>query len=238
MTIALYNDDAYLKSCEAKLLVVHDQSIVVDQTVFYPLGGGQLGDSGILSIEGETYNIIDTVWGEGTQILHQLDRPIIGDVVSASITLELDWQRRIKLMKMHTCLHLICSMFDFPIVGARVGPEKGHLDYFTDGAPIDKLASEEILQEIITQNHQISTEKVPENEFHEFMKDRDIIGSMPPVKNGVVRFVRIGDAANPLDYQPCGGTHVNNTSEIDHLTIGSIKSKGKGIRRLGIKISE
>lgn len=234
MTIALYNEDAYLKSCEAKIVAIDENIVALDQSVFYPLGGGQLGDAGTLSVDGESYNIVDTIWGADTQISHILDRPMNADLVSADAKLELDWQRRFRLMMMHSSLHLICSMFEFPIVGARVGPDKGHLDYFTDGAPIDKQKSEEILQDLISKNHQISTEKVPENEFEIFMKDRHLIGGMPPVKNGVVRFVRIGDVQNPLDYQPCGGTHVNNTSEIQALTIGSIKSKGKGIRRIAI----
>lgn len=235
MTQALYNDDAYLKSCQAKIVAVNEQSVAVDQTIFYPVGGGQLGDTGILSLGGEDYNIVDTIWGEGTQILHVLDRSVPSSALEADISLAIDWQRRFRIMQMHTCLHLICSMFEYPIVGARVGPDKGHLDYLTEGAPIDKLESEDILQNIIAQHHDISTEKVPEDEFEIFMKDRHLIGGMPPVKNGVVRFVRIGETADPLDYQPCGGTHVNNTSEISSLTIGSIKSKGKGIRRFGIK---
>lgn len=129
-------------------------------------------------------------------------------------------------------------MFDFPIVGARVAPLKSHLDYFTDGEAIDKLASDEILQNIISQNLNISTEKVPEAEFQAFMENRHLIGGMPPVKNGVVRFVRIGEVDNPIDYQPCGGTHVRNTDEIKNLHIATIKSKGKGIRRLNVKLVE
>lgn len=238
MTISLFNDDAYLKSCDAKIVAVGENSISVDQTIFYPLGGGQLGDTGILTLDGENYNIIDTTWGEGTQISHITDRPVPESAVSANVSMAVDWHRRFRLMQMHTCLHLICSMFDFPIVGARVGPDKGHLDYFTDGEVIDKAASEEIMQNIIGQNLIISTEKVPEDDFQTFMKDRHLIGGMPPVKNGVVRFVRIGDAENPLDYQPCGDAHVQNTSEIKVLTIANIKSKGKGSRRLGVKFLE
>ena len=235
MTQSLYNDDAYLKSCEAKVVKIDDVSVQLDQTVFYPLGGGQLGDTGKLSIDGEDYNIVDTIWGEGTKISHILDRPLTVDAVSADVSLSLDWQRRFRLMQIHTSLHLICSMFDYPIVGARVGPDKGHLDYLTEGAAIDKLESNEILQELIAQNFSIETEKIPEDEFDQFMQGRHLIGGMPPVKNGVVRFVRIGDAQQPLDYQPCGGTHVGNTSEIAPLQVQSIKSKGKGIRRLSIQ---
>lgn len=235
MTKSLYNDDAYLKSCAAKIISVDDVTVQLDQTVFYPLGGGQLGDTGILSVDGEDYNIIDTIWGEGTKISHILDRPLTPDAISADASLSLDWQRRFRLMQIHTTLHLICSMFDYPIVGARVGADKGHLDYLTEGAAIDKLESNEILQELIAQNLAIETEKVAEDEFDEFMKGRHLIGGMPPVKNGVVRFVRIGDVAAPLDYQPCGGTHVLNTSEISPLQVQSIKSKGKGIRRLAVQ---
>ncbi|MBL1419845.1 MAG: alanyl-tRNA editing protein [Alphaproteobacteria bacterium] len=237
MTKSLYNDNAYLKSCAAKIISVDDVTVQLDQTVFYPLGGGQLGDTGILSVNGEDYNIIDTIWGEGTKISHILDRPLAADAISADVTLSLDWQRRFRLMQIHTCLHLICSMFDYPIVGARVGPDKGHLDYLTEGAAIDKIASNEILQDLIAQNFTIETEKVAEDEFDEFMQGRHLIGGMPPVKNGVVRFVRIGDVAAPLDYQPCGGTHVLNTSEIMPLQVQSIKSKGKGIRRLAVQFS-
>ncbi|MGL1920514.1 MAG: alanyl-tRNA editing protein [Hyphomicrobiales bacterium] len=238
MTISLFNQDAYLNSAKANIVAVAENSVAVDQTIFYPLGGGQLGDTGTLRFNDETYNIIDTIWGEGIQILHLLDKPLPSEAVSENVLLSLDWQRRFNLMKMHTCLHLICSMFDFPIVGARVAPLKGHLDYFTDGEAIDKLASDEILQNIISQNLNISTEKVPEAEFQNFMENRHLIGGMPPVKNGVVRFVRIGEVDNPIDYQPCGGTHVRNTSEIKNLHIATIKSKGKGIRRLNVKLVE
>lgn len=238
MTVALYNDDAYLKSCQAKIVDIDDMTVHLDQTVFYPLGGGQLGDTGILSIDGEDFQIVDTIWGEGTRISHILDRPLAVDAVSANVSLTLDWQRRFRLMQMHTSLHLICSMFDYPIVGARVGPDKSHLDYLTEGETIDKLESDEILQDLIEQNFTIETEKIAEDEFEQFMQGRHLIGGMPPVKSGVVRFVRIGDAAKPIDYQPCGGTHVHNTSEIISLRIGSIKSKGKGIRRLAVQFSE
>lgn len=238
MTKALYNDDAYLESCTAKIVAIGEMSVTLDQTVFYPLGGGQLGDTGVLSIDGETYNIVDTIWGDGTQISHILDRPLAQDLITTDAMLTIDWQRRLRLMKMHTSLHVICSMFDFPIVGARVGPDRGHLDYFTDGVPIDKLKQDEIFQNILAQNLDVDVENVAENEFEEFMKDRHLIGGMPPVKNGVVRFVRIGDAEQPIDYQPCGGTHVRNTSEISGLGVAQVKSKGKGIRRLVVKFSE
>lgn len=236
MTQALYNEDAYLKTCQAKIINVNDQTVQLDQTIFYPLGGGQLGDTGVLSLNGEDYNIVDTIWGEGTKISHVLDRPLAGDAVSGEVLLTLDWQRRYKLMLMHTSLHVICSMFDFKIVGARVGPDKSHLDYLTNGLPIDKMEADEKFQHLISQNHAISTEKIAEDEFHIFMKDRDIIGSMPPVKSGVVRFVRIGEADKPLDYQPCGGTHVKNTSEITNIFVKQTKSKGKGVRRLAVAI--
>ncbi|TQV72155.1 alanyl-tRNA editing protein [Aliikangiella marina] len=233
MTIALFADDAYLKACQAKVTAINERGgIILDQTVFYPTGGGQPGDSGTLSIDGRTINIATTIKDRDTgEIVHvpadNQPELMIGENVQASI----DWQRRYLHMRMHTALHLLCSVIPCGVTGGQIGEAKSRLDFDIGEASLDKQAISEALQALVNQNLTVTTQWITDQELDQ---SPDLVRTMsvqPPKGAGKVRLLKIGDT---VDLQPCGGTHVKNTAEIGALKVSKIENKGKRNRRVNI----
>lgn len=234
MTTFLFRDDAYLQSTPATVIEVTDEGgIVLDQTVFYAASGGQPGDSGqLLRADGSSIVIATAIHPDGdkTRIVHVPAEgqplPSVGDTVTA----EIDWDRRHRLMRMHTALHLLSVVFPFPVTGGQVGEDKGRLDFDMPEVPenLDALVAE--LNAMIEADHPVSSEWITDAEMEE---RADLIKTMkvkPPMGQGRVRLVRIGD----VDLQPCGGTHVASTGEIGPVAIGKIEKKGKINRRVSL----
>lgn len=234
MTEFLFRSDSYLASAPATVLAIAgDGGIVLDQTIFYASSGGQPGDTGWLErADGTRIAIAATVHPEGdkTTIAH-LPAPgehslAAGDPVTANI----DWDTRYKLMRMHTALHLLSVVLPFPVTGGSIGADKGRLDFDMPEAPADLTAVEARLNALVAGNHPVTAEWITDEQM---AAQPDLIKTMnvkPPMGQGRVRLIRIGD----IDLQPCGGTHVRNTSEIGPLKLGKIEKKGAQNRRVSL----
>lgn len=223
MTTLLFRDDAYLKSCDATVTAINDRGgIILDQTVFYPTGGGQPGDSGSLRLAGGNEITISTaVKGESPdEVVHVPAEgqalPSVGDRVAATI----EWDRRYKHMRMHTCLHLLSAVLTYPVTGGSVGAEKSRLDFDMDSAP-DKEAVTESLNRLIDEDHFVSFDWITDAEL---AAQPDLVKTMsvkPPSGVGRVRLIRV----EGTDLQPCGGTHVKQTGEIGRVQVSKIEKK-------------
>jgi len=234
MTEELFREDAYLKTCEAIVTAVTDAGIELDSTVFYPTGGGQPGDIGVLHTSAGEVAIINTIKGEGPgMILHVpadgAPLPSVGDKVSA----ELDWDRRHKHMRMHTAMHLLCSLVEGDVTGGQIGESKSRLDFNIPENP-DKEALAAALMAAVNENRPVTSTWISDEELD---AQPDLVRTMsvqPPRGSGRIRIIDI----QGVDVQPCGGTHVKATGEIGSLRIGKIENKGKQNRRINILFSE
>lgn len=234
MTEFTFRDDSYLTSVEAGVVeITPEGGIVLDRTVFYAASGGQPGDTGTLKSNGATLPIATTIHpaGDKTRIVHV---PAEGQTIplapGQSVTVTLDWERRHKLMRMHTALHLLSVVFAFPVTGGSVGEAKGRLDFDMPEVPDDLPALEARLNEMVAADHPVTSEWITDEEM---AANANLIKTMkvkPPMGQGRVRLIRIGD----VDLQPCGGTHVRSTAEIGPLRLGKIEKKGAMNRRVAL----
>ena len=230
ITSEIFRDDPYKKECEAKILDFGDNWIILDQTVFYAEGGGQLGDTGLIKAGQQEIQIENTV-KENDLIKHIFNSKFdfeIGD----NVTCIIDWDRRYKLMKMHTSLHLLCSLVNAKVTGGSVGDGKWRLDFNLDLKP-NKEELKDNLNDLIQGNHDITISWISAQELDKNPNLVKTMSVLPPRTNGSIRMVRIGDN---IDYQPCGGTHVKNTSEIGLVEINKVENKGKLNKRVAISL--
>ena len=230
ITSEIFRDDPYKKECEAKILDFGDNWIILDQTVFYAEGGGQLGDTGLIKAGQQEIQIENTI-KENDLIKHIFNSKFdfeIGD----NVTCIIDWDRRYKLMKMHTSLHLLCSLVNAKVTGGSVGDVKGRLDFNLDFKP-NKEELKDNLNDLIQGNHDITISWISAQELDKNPNLVKTMSVLPPRTNGSIRMVRIGDN---IDYQPCGGTHVKNTSEIGLVEINKVENKGKLNKRVAISL--
>lgn len=236
-TEALFREDAYLRSAEGSVLAITDSGgIILDQTNFYATSGGQPGDAGYFErTDGSRIEIAATVTGENkSEIIHVpaegQGTPDIGE----KLTLHINWDRRLKLMRMHTACHLLSVACPFPITGAAVGEDESRVDFDLPDASYTKELVTEKLMELVNANEPISLHWITDEEF---LANPDIVKSKnvrPPVGSGRLRLVVIGENGT-VDSQPCGGTHVSNTREVGEIHIGKIEKKGKENRRFRIR---
>jgi misacylated tRNA(Ala) deacylase len=217
MTEFLFRDDSYLQSSPATVVgVTEDGGIVLDRTVFYAASGGQPGDNGTITrADGSVLVIATAVHPEGdkTRIVHVAVEGQGVVAVGEQVVVGIDWDRRYRLMRMHTALHLLSVVFPFPVTGGSVGDDKGRLDFDMPEVPADLAALESELNAMVASNHAVTHEWITDAEM---AANPDLIKTMnvkPPMGQGRVRLIRIGD----VDLQPCGGTHVRNTQEIGKL---------------------
>ena len=230
ITSEIFRDDPYKKECEAQILDFGDNWIILDQTVFYAEGGGQLGDTGLIKAGQQEIQIENTI-KENDLIKHIFNSKFdfeIGD----NVTCIIDWDRRYKLMKMHTSLHLLCSLVNAKVTGGSVGDGKGRLDFNLDFKP-NKEELKDNLNDLIQGNHDITISWISAQELDKNPNLVKTMSVLPPRTNGSIRMVRIGDN---IDYQPCGGTHVKNTSEIGLVEINKVENKGKLNKRVAISL--
>ena len=230
ITSEIFRDDPYKKECEAKILDFGDNWIILDQTVFYAEGGGQLGDTGLIKAGQQEIQIENTI-KENDLIKHIFNSKFdfeIGD----NVTCIIDWDRRYNLMKMHTSLHLLCSLVNAKVTGGSVGDGKGRLDFNLDFKP-NKEELKDNLNDLIQGNHDITISWISAQELDKNPNLVKTMSVLPPRTNGSIRMVRIGDN---IDYQPCGGTHVKNTSEIGLVEINKVENKGKLNKRVAISL--
>lgn len=238
----LYRDDFYLSTAEGTVTVIHeDGGIELDRTCFYATSGGQPGDTGFLErADGEKILLGPAVHGATKDIvvhvpLEGQPQPLVGE----TLTLHIDWQRRYRLMRMHTACHLLSVVCPYPITGASVGEEESRVDFdMTEtGETLDKQAVSESLMALVKANHPVFLRWITDEDLAanpSIIKSKNV---RPPVGLGRVSLVCIGEDSS-IDSQPCGGTHVSETQEVGAIHIGKIEKKGKENRRLRIRFGE
>ena len=224
MTQLVFRDDAYARSCEATVVAVRENIVELDRTVFYPLGGGQAGDTGILG----GAKVVDTRKGDGEAVLHMLEPGAGLPHVGAKVLAELDWERRHRLMRYHTALHLLGAVVKAPVTGGRIGADKAHLDFDIDMEKLVKGEIEEQLNALVDAGHETRAGWITDAELDARPELVKTMSVAPPRGAGRVRLLEIPG----VDLQACGGTHVANTREIGHLAVARIRSEGKRNKRV------
>lgn len=229
MTELLYREDAYLRECEAMVVATGDDWIALDQTVFYALGGGQPGDTGRITWDGNEVEIINTRYGDDGEVRHYTPEgaslPPSGTIVTAA----LDWDRRFVHMRMHTAMHLLGSILQYGVTGGNISAQKSRLDFDTHES-IDKEAVTAQLAELVASNAAVTCRWITDEDLEAQPELVRTMSVQPPKGAGRVRLLEI----EGIDLQPCGGTHLRNTGEVGDVRISKIENKGKHNRRVNI----
>lgn len=236
MTEEIFRQDAYARRCEARVTAVDEAGIHLDRTVFYPMGGGQPGDTGVLNLQdGREIRISDTrkdaVSGDIVHIPEgEVDAGLEGQQVEACI----DWERRHRLMRMHTLMHLLCAVIPAGVTGGSIRDGSGRLDFDLPESTLDKEHITAELNRLIAEDHPVGTRWIDDAELD---VNPDLVRTMsvkPPRGQGRVRLLDIAD----IDLQPCGGTHVKSTAEIGRVRVGKIENKGRQNRRVNVLLDD
>jgi len=239
MTIPLFRTDAYLKQADATVIAITEQGgVVLDQSLFYPNGGGQPGDSGLLRHAGGEMAVATAIKGAGDQIVLVPAEGAVLPPVGASVTQIIDWDSRYRYMRVHTALHLLSVVIPLPVTGGQISAEKGRLDFDMPEAPEDKQAIEDTLNALIARDLDVTEDWITDAELAAQPELVKTMSVKPPVGAGRVRLLRIGTVAEQIDLQPCGGTHVANTREIGRVRIGKIEKKGRQNRRVSLHLAD
>ena len=229
MADLLFREDPYLKACEATVVAVHENAVELDRTVFYPMGGGQAGDTGRIGDR----RVVDTRKGATPESVLHLLEPGAAPAVGAKVDLALDWERRHRLMRLHTALHLLCAAVKAPVTGGRIADDKAHLDFDIE---MEKLVKDEIearLNELVRSNTQTKPVWITDRELDSRPELVRTMSVAPPRGEGRVRLFEIPG----IDLQACGGTHVANTGEIGELRVVKIRSEGKKNKRVTLELA-
>jgi misacylated tRNA(Ala) deacylase len=228
----LFRQDAYLKSCDATVVGVDEKGIRLDRTVFYPMGGGQPGDVGRLTLaDGGAIEIVDAIKGLSHEdVVHvpKLGSPAVAP--GAKVKAEIDWDRRHRLMRMHTCLHLLSAVIKGDVTGGQVSDGKGRLDFNLPDQSLDKDHIAREINRLIQEDHAVSPRWITGAELAAQPELVRTMSVKPPMGTGKVRLLDI----EGVDLQPCGGTHVARTGEIGAIEITKIENKGKMNRRVNL----
>jgi misacylated tRNA(Ala) deacylase len=235
MSELLFRDDAYLTTASARVIAVNERGVELDRTIFYPLGGGQPGDSGVLlRASGERIPIADSRKGEGTDRVLHVPTPGSPTLeVGESVQLQIDWPRRYALMRLHTALHVMSCVVVAPVTGGNLSPEKGRLDFDIDMSLLDAKAIERGTNELIARAVPTETVWITDAELDARPELVKTMSVQPPRGSGRVRLLRIPE----IDLQPCGGTHVRNIAEIGEIRVLRIRSEGKHNKRVEIALA-
>lgn len=231
MTRDLYRQDSYLKSCEATVTAITELGIETDQTVFYPLGGGQLGDTGkVVLADGTEKAITDTRKDRESGREYHVVEDATGINVGDKVTLTLDWERRYSLMRFHSCLHMLCSLIDAPVTSGSIQVDRARLDFDLKD-PIDKEPITTALNELVERDIPMTSRYITDAELDAQPELVRTMSVQPPRNaQGTIRLVEF----EGVDLQPCGGTHVASTAEIGKVLIKKVEKKGKQNRRITI----
>ncbi len=235
MSELLFRDDAYLKTATARVIAVHERGVELDRTIFYPLGGGQPGDTGVLlRANGDRIVIADARKGEGLDsVVHvpaaDAARPEVGEAV----TLEIDWERRYSLMRLHTALHVMSCVVVAPVSGGNIAPDRGRLDFDIDMSLLVAEKIEQDTNELIARAVDTETVWITDEELNARPELVKTMSVKPPSGAGRVRLLKIPG----IDLQPCGGTHVRNIGEIGAIRVLKIRNEGKRNKRVEIGLS-
>jgi Ser-tRNA(Ala) deacylase AlaX len=236
-TLALFDDAPYQTTFTAKVVGLGELGVALDQTLFYPTGGGQPGDVGnFILADGSCVMITGTQRDplDRSVIWHQVEGGLDSFAPGLSVQGCVDWDRRYQHMKMHTCLHLLCSIIDAPVTGCSIGHEKGRLDFDLPEMTLDKDAITQGLNEMIQCAIDVQTHMMPASDYPAIAQMTRTQAVAPPVFQEAVRVVEIPG----IDIQPCGGTHVKNTLEIGRVVCDKIEKKSRHNRRVVLRFAE
>lgn len=233
MTKPLFITDAYQRRATGRVTGhTEDGGIILDQTLFYATGGGQPGDGGTLHWAGGSAQIGTAIKaGEGQIALIPAMPGPLPDI-GTEVDQELDWDRRLAHMRVHTALHLLSVVIPLEVTGGSVSAGKGRLDFNMPDAPADKPALEAALQALIDADLPVTEDWITEAELDANPGLVKTMSVSPPRGAGRIRLVRIGQGDDQVDLQPCGGTHVARTGEIGPVRLGKIEKKGRQNRRV------
>ena len=242
MTQSLFLEDAYAREADATVIGrTPEGGVILDASIFYATGGGQPGDSGMLSWGGQELPIATCVKIKGDkdgQTALVPAAPAQLPEVGTRVTQSLDWERRHSHMRVHTAPHLLSVVIALPVTGGSISAGKGRLDFDMPEAPEDKAALERSLNALIELDYVVSEDWITEDELRANPQLVKTMSVQPPSGAGRVRLVRIGDENRQIDLQPCGGTHVARTSEIGRVRLGKIEKKGKQNRRVYLHLDD
>ncbi len=231
MTEELFREDSYIRECTARVLTATDAGVVLDRTVFYPMGGGQPGDTGHLHWSGGSVTVVDTRYGGEREILHVpaagSPLPLPGDTVQAAI----DWDRRYRHMRMHTALHLLGAVLRYGVTGGNIGADRSRLDFDMEDT-VDREDVARRMQAYVDAGRPISCRWITGAELAAQPELVRTMSVQPPKGAGQVRLLEI----EGVDLQPCGGTHLRSTAEVGWVTVGKVEKKGRRNRRVYIEL--
>ena len=228
----LFLKDSYLKKFKTTIQKIEGKNIILEETAFYAKSGGQPGDIGKIFSEEKKINIIDTIYSSDKKIIH-ISESTENLKTGEQIQAEIDWEIRYKHMRMHSALHLLCSLIPFDVTGGLISNQKSRLD-FNASEKIEKIDIEIKINQLVKENHEITYQWITNEELD---KKPELIRTMsvkPPRTNNKIRLVKIGN----IDLQPCGGTHVRSTKEIGEIKIGKIENKGKINKRVNLLLND
>ena len=239
MTEQLYRADAYSKTAEAKVVAINDHGgIILDRTNFYAAAGGQPGDKGVLRFGAHACPIATTVYdADKSTIVHVPADGAAKPEIGQGVTAELDWATRHAHMRVHSALHLLCSLVKWPVTGGQIGASEGRLDFdIADMTGIDKESLTAKLHQLVEEDHPITERWITDAELDANPGLVRTLSVQPPRGSGRIRLVAVGvDGA--IDLQPCGGTHVRSTKEIGRVAVAKIENKGKQNRRIRVVLA-
>ncbi len=232
MVEELFRQDAYLKQADATVTAVEYRGVRLDRSIFYPTGGGQPGDTGVLRWDGGEARVADTVKAEGNDVLLVLAPDAAKPAVGTQVRCELDWERRYKHMRMHTALHVMSAVIRGNVTGGQVNADKSRLDFNLEGeVPTKEWVTEEI-NKILANDHPVVPQWVTDDELTSRPELVKTMSVRPPTGQGRVRLLSI----EGVDLQACGGTHVARTAEIGRVECIKVENKGKMNRRFIIAL--
>lgn len=232
MTKVLFREDSYLRECTASVTSATENLVRTDQTIFYPLGGGQPGDTGEISWDGGRASVVDTRYVDG-DIAHVLEEGAALPPSGSDVRLTLDWDRRYRHMRMHTAMHLLGSILQYGVTGGNISAEKSRLDFDMEDT-VDKEAVGAALTELVAADHPISCRWISEEELDANPELVRTMSVQPPRGKGAIRLLEIEN----VDLQPCGGTHLHTTGEVGAVRIGKVEKKGRQNRRVNIHLDD
>ncbi len=233
-TVEIFREDAYARATRARITALEGAAVSLDRTVCYPRGGGQPGDTGVLRLAGGAeIAIVDTRKGEASgEIVHQLAEPLGAEHLGSEVEVAIDWERRHRLMRVHTLLHLLCAVVPAGVTGGSVRDGSGRLDFDLPESVLDKERIGAELNRLIAEDHAVRVRWISDAELE---ARPDLVRTMsvrPPLGQGRVRLVEI----EGVDLQPCGGTHCASTAEIGAVRVTKIEKKGRHNRRVNVAL--
>ena len=239
MSELLYQTDSYLQNFEAQVSAVDEENhaVALDRSAFYPGGGGQPADSGILIAGGKTYKV-KRAKKSGDDVFHLIEGDAPLPAAGTTVTGQLDWDRRYQLMRTHTALHVLCGVifrdYGASVTGGDMDPLQGRMDFEFETMHKDLVMKiEDAINQEVNKAHPVKVAILPREEAFQIP---DLIRTKINLLPEGIQKVRVVEIVG-LDLQADGGTHVNNTREIGHIHVVDYKSKGKINKRIYVEIS-